>query len=203
MNVRCILSRTFSIVCEGVYHFTYEEERSCTGLKLLLKFFIPFYHMICGQILYFCNKLEKSTFGVIWENFHQNFQKRRKRKFSFQPYTCIVPIAHEKFKCVPNFQYTVSNDKDILYVTRLQYYVLIWSLLSAMYALFKSVSGVLSQFIMQFIWSIRKQYFPIEGLFSSFLMRLTPRPLRPDSCVLYPEFLIIVIIKIFFPELKI
>ncbi len=67
--------------------------------------------------------------------------------------------------------FQISNILSIkikIYVTRLQYYVLIWPLLSAMYALFKSVSGVLSQFIMQFIWSIRKQYFPIEGLFSSF-----------------------------------
>jgi len=45
--------------------------------------FLPFYHMICEQILYFCNKLEKSTLCIICEIFRRNFQKRRKRKFSF------------------------------------------------------------------------------------------------------------------------
>ncbi len=100
---------------------------------------------------------------VILRKFSPKCSKKEKTKI----FVSILLVSYQPHMKIWN-AFQTSNLLSVkikIYVTRLQYYVLIWPLLSAMYALFMSVSGVLvlSQFIMHFMWSIRKQYFPTEG----------------------------------------
>ncbi len=97
-------------------------------------FFLPFSHDVL-KILFFCNKLERQPL-VNLRKFLPTFSKKAKTKI----FVSILLVSYQSHMKVW-IAFQTSNLRSVkikIYVTRLQYYVLIWPLLSAMYALFKS-----------------------------------------------------------------